>query len=148
MYIGTYVQIHFQLTFHESSRTNFTSKVDDCNGDNNYNDCGNDNDDCYSDDSDNDNDDENEYDNDFWVLEASAPQLMTGSLFPPSSDLLDSFNVFSYTSSHSSHPTFIFFNEPFLWVKCGKCGCWSTRLVFHKSSNQLVRGVESYQPTK
>ena len=46
---------------------------------------------------------------DFWVLEASVPQLMTGSLFPPSSDLLDSFNVLSYTTLHSSHPTFIFF---------------------------------------
>ena len=76
---------------------------------------GNDNDDYYSDDSDNYNEDENENDNckDVWVLEASVPQLMTGSLFPPSSDLLDSFNVFSYTSLHSSHPTFIFFISPF-----------------------------------
>ena len=73
-------------------------------------DCGNDNDDYYSDDSDNNKEDENGDVKDFWVLEASVPQLMTGSLFPPSSDLLDSFNVFSYTSLHSSHPTFIFFH--------------------------------------
>ena len=59
------------------------------------------------------NEDENGDGKDFWVLEASVPQLMTGSLFPPSSDLLDSFNVLSYTSLHSSHPTFIFFNAPF-----------------------------------
>ena len=98
--------------------------MDDCNSDNNYNDCGNDNDDYYSDDSDNDTNDENEYDKDFWVSEASAQLLMAGSIFPPSSDLLDSFNVFSYTSLHSSHPTFIVLYEPFLWVKCGMCGFW------------------------
>ena len=50
-------------------------------------DCGNDNDDYYSDDSDNNNEDENGDVKDFWVLEASVPQLMTGSLLPPSSGL-------------------------------------------------------------
>ena len=114
MYIATYVQIHFQLTFHESSRTNFTSKVDDCNGDNNYNDCGNDNDDYYSDDSDNDNEDENGDVKDFWVLEASVPQLMTGSLFPPSSDLLNSFklklSMFLVTLRCTAHTLLLYFS--------------------------------------
>ena len=58
MYIGIYIFISlFMRALGQIIHQN--DKVDDCNNGNNYNDCGNDNDVYYSDDSDNYNEDEN-----------------------------------------------------------------------------------------
>ena len=68
LFMGALVQILLQ-----------NHKVDVCNKDENYSDCGKDNDDYYSDDSNNYNGDENGNGKDFW-MEASVPQLIHYSL--------------------------------------------------------------------